>query len=142
MKRSNILTNLLLIIMCALSSTLFLDGQDSPIESNEIVVAVKNAVNEDKVSNKDLGALYAIYKGSYYFASDFDFEGDVDFGQVFDKQRTIRAKLAKNISCPKFGECIDSLTSKYKTVPFDDTNKNKFAEEMNYISVGIKLGID
>lgn len=128
--------------MCTLSCISFLDGQDSPIESNEIVVAVKNAVNEDKISNKDLGALYAIYKGSYYFAADFDFEGDVDFGQVFDKQRAIRAKLAKGISCPKFGAYIDSLTSKYTSVSFDDTNKNKFAEEMNYISIGIKLGID
>lgn len=128
--------------MCALSSTLFLDGQDSPIESNEIVVAVKNAVNEDNISNKDLGALYAVYKGSYYFAADFEFGDDADFGQVFDKQRAIKAKIAKGISCPKFGKYIDSLTSKYTTVPFDDTNKNKFAEEMNYISVGIKLGID
>ena len=112
MKRSNILTNLLLVVMCALSSTLFLDGQDSPIESNEIVVAVKNAVNEDNISNKDLGVLYSIYKGSYYYASDFEFDGAADFGQVFDKQREIRGKIAKGVSCPKFGAYIDSLTEK------------------------------
>ena len=142
MKRSNIFTQLLLVVLCALSGTLFLDGQDSPIESNEVVVAVKNAVNEDKISNKDLGALYSIYKGSYYYASDFDFDGDVDFGQVFDKQRAIKDKVAKGVSCPKFGAYVNSVMEKYKTVAFDDKNKNKFAEEMNYISIGIKLGID
>lgn len=116
-------------------------GQDSPVNENEIVVAVKTAVNEDKTSNADLGKLYSLYKGTYYYAQDFEFGDDIDFGQVFDKQRAIKDKL-KIPKGEKFGAYINKLMLKYETSTFDDNSKNKFAEEMNYISIGIKLGID
>lgn len=137
----NKFVNLMLCILCALSCTSFLGGQESPINQNKIVVAVKTAVNEDNISNTDLGKLYSLYKGSYYYAQDFKFGTDVDFGPVFDKQRAIADKL-KIQKYSKLAGKVNELMAKYKELPFDDDSKNQFAEEMNYISLGIKAGID
>jgi len=110
-------------------------------DTASITQSIKDAANEDKVSNEDLAIFYSVYKGTYLYGTKFDFNGDKDFGVVFDKQRAIKAKLAPE-NAPKLGALINSLFLKYETLPFDDNNKNKFLEECNKVSEGIKAGID
>jgi len=110
-------------------------------EPTDIVASVKEAANADEISNEDLAIWYSIYRGTYLYGTKFDFDKAKDFGDIFDKQREIRDKLMPE-KTKKFGPVINSIFLKYEELPFDDNNKNKFLEECNKVTEGIKAGID
>ena len=111
------------------------------VQLNEIATKVRDAANEDQISNKDLGIWYSIYKGTYLYGKEFDFEGQTDFGVIFDKQVAVRDKLMPN-KTDKFKGAINSIFEKYKELEYNDTNQSKFLEEVSSVADGIKAGID
>lgn len=111
------------------------------VQLNEIATNVRDAANEDQISNKDLGIWYSIYKGTYLYGKEFDFEGQTDFGVIFDKQAAVRDKLLPN-KTDKLKVAINSIFEKYKTLEYNDTNQSKFLEEVSSVAEGIKAGID
>lgn len=112
---------------------------DSPADA--IAVAVRDAANEDKISNTDLGIWYSIYRGTYLYGAKMDFDGTEDFGVIFDKQRKVRDKMLPS-KTDKFGKTINAYFDKYKTEKFDDNSKNELIETANSVAEGIRLAID
>lgn len=113
----------------------------SPVDTNTIVIEVRDAANADGVSNQDLGKWYSIYKGLYIYGSKFDFEGCTTFGDVESKLVKCRDKILPE-KTKTFGVKINSITKKYAALDLNDDNKNKLLEDLNLICEGIKAGVD
>jgi hypothetical protein len=141
---SNFLKAFILVILvsgCAKQDVTAPVDKIEVVQLSEIATKVRDAANEDQISNKDLGIWYSIYKGTYLYGKEFDFEGQKDFGVIFDKQMSVRDKLMPNKTV-KFKEAVNSVFEKYKELEYNDTNQSKFLEEVSSIADGIKAGID
>lgn len=129
-------------LICIAALTLSVSSfAQNPINLNPIVVVIKDAANADQVSNQDLGKWYSIYKGMYFYGTKFQFEGCNDFGDVEQKLIKCRDKILPE-KTKTFGVEINKVTSKYKDLDFNDTNKDKFLEDLNLISEGVKAAVD
>jgi hypothetical protein len=113
----------------------------SPVDTNPVVIEVRDAANADEVSNQDLGKWYSMYKGMYLYGTKFNFEGCNTFGDVESKLIKCRDKILPE-KTKTFGAKLNSITKKYATLELTDDNKNKFLEDLNLICEGIKAGVD
>ena len=130
-----------IVILLGSTGSLFSFQSDKVVDP--IAVAVTQAANEDKISNNDLAIWYSVYKSSYLYGTKFDFDGSKDFGVIFDKQRKVRDVLIPDKTV-KLKVVVGNIFKKYEddTLNFDDNSKNKFLEECNSVSIGLKNAID
>lgn len=138
--------NKLLIILVIIVIFIFSIGGlssfgQSPINEDPLVVSIKEAANKDVVTNQDLGKIYGIYRGTYYYGQTFNFDGAKDFGGIFDKQRKIK-ELHGSFRAPTLGPLIDATFKKYEDINLDDNSKNSFLEDVNKVALGLKAGIE
>jgi hypothetical protein len=113
----------------------------NPIDTNPIVVEVRDAANTDEISNENLGKWYSMYRGMYIYGTKFNFDGCTTFGDVEAKLVKCRDKILPD-KTKTFGAKLNSITKKYATLDLTDDNKNKFLEDLNLICEGIKAGVD
>ena len=52
------------------------------------------------------------------------------------------SKNLLSVEIKSYGVEINKVTSKYKDLDFNDTNKDKFLEDLNLISEGVKAAVD
>lgn len=101
---------------------------------------VFKALQSDKVSVQDCRKWYSVYYGTYLYVKEFDCEGSKDFGDVADKMRQIRDKIAPSKGNTEFSKVVDF--SKYADLPFSDENKTDFAEDLYQVCEGLKKQIE
>lgn len=121
-----------------LTATVF---AQSPIDTNPIVVEVRDAANADEVSNQDLGKRYSMYRGMYLYGTQFNFEGCNTFGDIEAKLIKCRDKILPD-KTKTLGAKINSIMKKYATLELTDDNKNKYLEDLNLVCEGLKAGVD
>jgi hypothetical protein len=113
----------------------------NPIDTNVIVIEVRDAANADNVSNQDLGKRYAMYRGMYLYGTHFDFEGCTTFGDIEAKLIKCRDKILPE-KTSTLGAKINSIMKKYATLELNEDNKNKYLEDLNLVCEGLKAGVD
>lgn len=113
----------------------------NPIDTNPIVVEVRDAANADNVSNQDLGKRYSMYRGMYLYGIHFNFEGCNTFGDVEAKLVKCRDKILPE-KTNTLGAKINSIMKKYAELELNEDNKNKYLEDLNLVCEGLKAGVD
>jgi hypothetical protein len=113
----------------------------NPIDTNPIVIEVRDAANADNVSNQDLGKRYSMYRGMYLYGTHFDFEGCNTFGDVEAKLVKCRDKILPE-KTSTLGAKINSIMKKYAELELNEDNKNKYLEDLNFVCEGLKAGVD
>lgn len=101
---------------------------------------VLKAVQADKVSTQDCRKWYSVYYGTYLYVKEFDCEGSRDFGDVADKMRRIRDKIAPAKGAVEFAKAVDF--SKYAELEFTPENKTDFAEDLYQVCEALKKQIE
>lgn len=101
---------------------------------------VAKAIKADNVSLQDCKKWYTVYKGSYIYMKELDAVGSKDFGDVFDKIRVVRDKLAPEKGNVEFIKATDLI--KFEELEFTPENKTDLAEELYQVCEGLKLAME
>lgn len=124
--------NSILVVACFIILSL----TASAIDKLEVAKAVK----ADNISLQDCKKWYAVYKGSYIYMKELDAVGSKDFGDVFEKIRVVRDKLAPAKGSVELIKATDFV--KFEELEFTPENKTDLAEELYQVCEGLKLSME
>lgn len=131
-------TILALFISCLISISIIgvvRIGAQSPEPAKNVVCA---ALVADNVSPETCRKWYAVYKGMYIYLKDLDGQNTNDFEQVFVKMRSVRDKIQPAKGSVNFTTETQKLLDKYKETAYKPETRTDLAEDILYISEGIK----
>lgn len=115
----------------------------SRIDENPIVSKIKDVANAENISNLELEKAYSVYRGAYLWGKRMDFAGADSFGETTDRMRVVVSKL-EYVKNSKLSDAAFEVLEKYNddTVKFDDTNRPKYIDDLNYIAEGLKEAME
>jgi hypothetical protein len=100
--------------------------------------SVCTALVADNVSPETCRKWYVVYKGMYLYLKELDGQNTNDFQQVFDKLRSVRDKIQPAKGSVNFTTETQKLLDKYKETAYKPETRTDLAEDILYISEGIK----
>lgn len=124
--------NSFLVVVCFIILSLTASAVDK--------LEVAKAIKADNVSLQDCKKWYTVYKGGYIYMKELDAVGSKDFGDIFDKIRVVRDKLAPAKGNDEFIKATDLL--KFEEMEFTPENKTDLTEELYQICEGLKLAME
>ena len=108
----------------------------SNILDNQIVTTIRDVANSENVPNSELEKAYIAYEGAHLWGHKLNYEGAQDFGEIFDNMRIIVNKL-EYVKNSKLSDATFEVMKKYEDLPYDDGNKAKLTDDLNYIALGL-----
>lgn len=100
--------------------------------------SVCTALVADNVSPETCRKWYVVYKGMYLYLKELDGQNTNDFEQVFVKIRLVRDKIQPAKGSVNFTTETQKLLDKYKETAYKPETRTDLAEDILYISEGIK----
>jgi hypothetical protein len=115
----------------------------SPINDNSTVVKIRDVANSENIPNLELEKAYSVYRGAYLWGKRMDFAGADSFGETTDRMRLVVSKL-EYVRNQELSNAAFAVLEKYDddVIKFDDTNKAKYIDDLNYIAVGLKEAME
>lgn len=125
------------ILALLLSCTIFvvsISAQAPEPVKNSVCVALV----ADNASPETCRKWYVVYKGLYLYLKELDGQNTNDFEQVFTKLRSVRDKIQPAKGSVNFTTASQALLDKYKETAYKPETRTDLAEDILYISEGIK----
>ena len=125
------------ILALLLSCTIFVVGISAQAP-DPVKNTVYTAIVADKVSPETCRKWYVVYKGMYLYLKELDGQNTTDFQQVFDKLRLVRDRIQPAKGSVNFSSETQKFLDKYKETAYKPETRTDLAEDILYISEGIK----
>jgi hypothetical protein len=124
---------LALILSCTIFVVSISAQAPEPVKNTVCVALVA-----DHASPETCRKWYAVYKGMYLYLKELDGQNTNDFQQVFDKLRLVRDKIQPAKGSVNFTTATQVFLDKYKETAYKPETRTDMAEDILYISEGIK----
>lgn len=128
----------LVLLLSCMMLMVSLNAQSPKPSDNAVCIALQ----ADHVSPETCRKWYTVYKGMYLYLHELDGEGTTDFEQVFNKLRLVRDKIQPAKGSVNFTTETQKILDKYAETAYKPETRTDFAEEILYITDGIKQALE